>query len=220
MLSATTVLLDLDGTVVDSRSGIEASCRAALKALGHPSDVLDLSGLIGPPIEDIMRALLLPFNDNRIDQGVAAYRADYGSSGLYGSVLYDGILDALKALRRADARLMIATSKRRRFAIRILDHLGLSDLFEATYGSDEAGTLDHKPELLAHIIDRESLEPRHCVMIGDRRHDIAGARANQMKSLGVLWGYGSRKELETAGATDIVATPDRLPNVALSLACE
>ena len=155
--------------------------------------------------------------DNRIDEGVAAYRADYGEVGLYGSIPYDGIAEALATLRRSGARLFIATSKRSRFALRILDHLKLSDLFEAVYGSDDAGTLDHKPELIAHIVEREGLQPQQCVMVGDRRHDIAGARANKMPSLGVLWGYGSREELLTAGANGVVSRPDRLLDAALSL---
>ena len=213
-----TVLLDLDGMLVDSLPGIEASCRAALTALGHvPAPQLDIAALIGPPIEDIMHVLLAPYGDDRVAEGVAAYRADYGARGLLASAPYPGIPEALGALRAAGARLMLATSKRRVFAERILDHTGLAPRFAAVHGSEPGGALDHKPELIAHILARHDLDPAACVMVGDRRHDIAGAQANGMRALGVLWGYGSRDELEAAGADALVGDPADLAAAALAL---
>ena len=85
---------------------------------------------------------------------------------------------------------MPATSKRRDFASRILDHFGLAALFRGIYGSEPGGALDHKPELLAHILRRESIDPGAAVMVGDRHHDIDGARANGVPVIGVTWGYG------------------------------
>ncbi len=164
-----TILLDLDGALVDSLPGIEASGRAALAALGHPPDpALDIAAMIGPPIEEMMQ-------------------------------------------------LMLATSKRRVFAERILDHTGLATRFAAVHGSEPGGALDHKPELIAHILARHDLDAAACVMVGDRRHDIAGARANGMRGLGVLWGYGAREELEAAGADALVAAPHDLAAAALAL---
>jgi phosphoglycolate phosphatase len=216
---APAILLDLDGTLVESAPGIEASCRAALLALGHaPPPQLDMDGLIGPPIEEIMRNLLARYGDDRVADGVAAYRADYGERGLFGSTLYPGIADALIAMQQAGARLFIATSKRRRFAVRIIDHLGLSAMFEAIHGSEDGGALDHKPELLAHVLNRHGLMADQCVMVGDRKYDIVGARANAMRSVGVLWGYGSRAELEQAGANAIVEQTKALATVALAQA--
>ena len=213
-----TILLDLDGALVDSLPGIAASGRAALAALGHPPDPgLDIAAMIGPPIEEMMQLMLARYGDDRVAEGVAAYRADYGARGLLASAPYPGIPEALDALRAAGARLMLATSKRRVFAERILDHTGLAPRFAAVHGSEPGGALDHKPELIAHILARHDLDPAACVMVGDRRHDIAGARANGMRGLGVLWGYGAREELEAAGADALVAAPHDLAAAALAL---
>lgn len=214
-----TVLLDLDGALVDSLPGIAASGRAALAALGHPPDPgLDIAAMIGPPIEEMMQLMLARYGDDRVAEGVAAYRADYGARGLLASAPYPGIPEALDALRAAGARLMLATSKRRVFAERILDHTGLAPRFAAVHGSEPGGALDHKPELIAHILARHDLDPAACVMVGDRRHDIAGAHANGVRGLGVLWGYGAREELEAAGADALVAAPHDLAAAALALA--
>jgi phosphoglycolate phosphatase len=205
------VLLDLDGTLVDSAAGIYASCRAALQSLGHsPPPLLEVAGLIGPPIEEIMRVLLAQYGDDRVAEGVIAYRADYSERGLFGSSLYHGIPEALADVKQAGARLIIATSKRRKFAVRIIDHVGLADLFEDIHGSEDGGALDDKPELLAYIVARHALAPNECVMVGDRRHDVMGARSNGMRSIGVLWGYGTREELEQAGASTIIGHPEQL----------
>ena len=213
-----TVLLDLDGALVDSLPGIAASGRAALVALGHPPDPgLDIAAMIGPPIEEMMQLMLARYGDDRVAEGVAAYRADYGARGLLASAPYPGIPEALDALRAAGARLMLATSKRRVFAERILDHTGLAPRFAAVHGSEPGGALDHKPELIAHILARHALDAADCVMVGDRRHDIAGAHANGVRALGVLWGYGSRDELEAAGADALVGDPADLAAAALAL---
>jgi len=199
------VLLDLDGTLIDSRPGIGASCLAALRALGHsPDEALDITPFIGPPLEDMLRGLLRVYDDDRLDQAVLAYRQHYCESGFLGSELYSGIGDALEAMRQAGLRIYMATSKREIFARRIAEHLNLTGYFDAIYGSVHGGQLDHKPGLLAHVLSEQGLIASDALMVGDRRHDIVGAHAVRMRGLGVLWGYGSRDELETAGADDLV----------------
>jgi len=203
MSSVGSVLLDLDGTLIDSKPGIVASCLAALRRLGHhPSEALDIA--IGPPLEDVLRALLQSHGDDRIDQAVAAYRQHYGESGLLGSEPYPGICASLQQMRRAGLRIYLATSKREVFARRILENLKLATHFDGIYGSVPGGKLDHKPELLAHILSEQDICASRSLMVGDRRHDIVGAHAVKMRSLGVLWGYGSRDELEAAGADRLV----------------
>ncbi|MGV2184096.1 HAD hydrolase-like protein [Rhizobium rhizogenes] len=208
------ILLDLDGTLIASEPGILSSCRAALRSLGHETDpAMDIASIIGPPMEDVMRYLLQHFGDDRVTQGVDAYRQDYGARGLLLSEVYDGIPEALMAMSQF-AKLYLATSKRETFARRILENKGLDALFAGIYGSTPAGNIDHKPELIAHIMRENNLDRDRCIMVGDRRYDIAGAHANGMRSIGVLWGYGTREELESAGADRLIESPAELAEAA------
>lgn len=218
MCPARSVLLDLDGTLVDSQPGIVASCSAALRALGHdPGDAFEIKHAIGPPLEDILGALLKARGDDRIGEAVAAYRDHYGESGLLGSEPYPGISGALQEMRHAGLRIYLATSKREVFARRILENLKLATYFDGIYGSVPGGKLDHKPELLAHILSEQDICASHSLMVGDRRHDVIGAHAINMRGLGVLWGYGSRGELEAAGADRLVELTADLSRVVLSM---
>ena len=212
------VLLDLDGTLIDSYPGILASCVAALRALGHEADgTLDVRGAIGPPLEGMMQILLRSYGDDRVGEAVAAYRQHCGESGLLGCVPYPGIGESLEEMKRAGLRIYVATSKRAIFVGRILDHLKLAMYFDGVYGSIPSGELDDKPELLAHILSEQSLSPSDSLMVGDRRYDISGAHAVGMRGLGVLWGYGTRDELETAGADRLVDSPADLARTVLSM---
>jgi phosphoglycolate phosphatase len=212
------VLLDLDGTLVDSQPGILASCLAALRALGHePDETLDISRAIGPPLEDVMHILLQSYGDDRVGEAVAAYRHHYGERGFLGSVPYPGIGQSLDEMKRMDLRIYVATSKRAIFASRILDHLKLATYFDGIHGSVPGGELDHKPELLAHILSKHGLSPSRSLMVGDRRYDVSGAHAVGMRAVGVLWGYGTRDELETAGADQLVESPADLAPTVLAM---
>lgn len=208
------ILLDLDGTLVDSEPGIRDSCAAALRALGHPADGLEIAGLIGPPLEEIMAAILKRFGDDRVEEAVLAYRAHYGATGLLATTIYPGIEAMLDRLAALDVALYVATSKRRVFAQRILGHLGLAARFVGVHGSEPGGALDKKADLIAHVLTRHGLRAEHCLMVGDRRQDVLGARANGLAAVGVLWGYGDREELETAGARHVIERPDELVGIA------
>jgi phosphoglycolate phosphatase len=212
------VLLDLDGTLIDSYPGILASCLAALRALGHePDETLDIRHAIGPPLEEVMQILLQSYGDDRVGEAVAVYRQHYGESGYLGSVPYPGIGRSLEEMKRSGLRLYLATSKRAAFASRILEHLELAACFDGIYGSVLGGELDRKPELLAHVLSKHGLSPSRSLMVGDRRHDVSGAHAVSMRGLGVLWGYGTRDELETAGADQLVESPADLARTVLSM---
>jgi phosphoglycolate phosphatase len=212
------VLLDLDGTLIDSYPGILASCHAVLRALGHkPDDSFDIRRIIGPPLEEIMQILLSSYGDDRVGEGVAIYRKHYGESGFLGSVPYQGIGKSLEKMKQAGLLIYLATSKRAVFANRILDHLKFTAHFDGIYGSGPNGELDHKPEMLSHILSKHSLSPSHGVMVGDRRYDISGAHSVGMRGLGVLWGYGTRDELESAGADQLVESPADLARAVLSM---
>jgi phosphoglycolate phosphatase len=204
------ILFDLDGTLVDSEPGIVASCRAALRALGHRGDGLAVSDLIGPPLEEVMATVLARLGDDRVDAAVAAYRAHYGAEGLMATTAYPGVAAALERLASRGIPLFVATSKRTVFAERILANLGLVGRFAAVHGSEPGGAVDVKAELIADLMSRRGLRAERCLMVGDRRQDVAGARANGMAAVGVLWGYGDRAELAEAGAQRILAEPAEL----------
>jgi len=207
----TCVLLDLDGTLIDSKPGIVASYDATLRELGHaPDPDFDLTFVIGPVLEDIMGEVLAHYGDVRVEEAMAAYRRHYAEIGIFGVALYDGVEALLPALTAAGLRLFLATSKRTVFAARILEHLGLARYFDGIYGSEPDGSRDHKTGLIADILKREGIRPEVSAMVGDRRYDVAGAHANGLLAIGVLWGYGDRQELERAGAHLLVSRPAEL----------
>lgn len=208
------LLFDLDGTLVDSKPGILASCEAAMRALGHRPDGLDIDTLIGPPLETVMAEVLGRFGDDRVAEAVAAYREHYGSVGILQTTAYPGIAAALDDLVAARAGLYIATSKRTLFAKSILETLGLMDRFAGVCGSEPGGGHDSKAEVVAEAMRRHALRPDRCVMVGDRQLDVEGARANGVPTVGVLWGYGDRAELMAAGAARLIATPAELISIA------
>lgn len=208
-MANTMVLLDLDGTLSDSRPGIAASFRFTLGELGHDAATSgDLTWAVGPPIAVSMRRLLEQYGDDRVDRAVGVYRARYSDVGLYDCSVYPGIVGMLDALRSAGLKMCVATSKRRDFADRVIDHLGLRPYMEAVYGALPEGGLDDKQDLLAYILADQGLSPADTVMIGDRLHDMHAAQHNDIRSIGVLWGYGSQTELEASGAGAVAAVPD------------
>jgi phosphoglycolate phosphatase len=206
------ILLDLDGTLIDSRPGIAASCAAALRALGHaPDPAFDVTPLIGPPLPRVIARLLSHYGDDRIEPGIRVYRAHYGEIGLHMATVYPGISEALPHLS-ARARCFVVTSKRKDFASRIVASLAFADEISGVYGTEPDGSLDDKARLIAAVLRSECLDPNATVMVGDRSHDMIGARANGLRTIGVLWGYGSRDELEAAGADALATTPSDLVN--------
>jgi phosphoglycolate phosphatase len=202
------ILLDLDGTLSDSRPGIEACFRHTLTQLGHDPDAAgDLTWAVGPPIAVSLRRMLEPFGDDRVDTALTIYRERYSTVGLYDCAVYPGVVAMLDSAKAAGLTMCIATSKRRDFAERVMDYLGLRDYVRGVYGAEPGGGLDRKQDLLAHILTVERLTASACVMLGDRLHDIEAAKANAIRSIGALWGYGGRAELEAAGADAIAAAP-------------
>jgi phosphoglycolate phosphatase len=207
-MSERAVLLDLDGTLSDSRPGIEACFRHTLVELGHdPAAAGDLTWAVGPPIAVSLQRLIAPFGDDRVDQALTIYRAQYSAVGIYDCTVYPGVVAMLDGLRDAGYTMCIATSKRRDFAERVIDFLGLRAYLRGVYGAVPDGTLDRKQDLLVHILAAEDLTAASCTMVGDRYHDIEAAKANAIRSIGALWGYGGREELEQAGADAIAAVP-------------
>jgi phosphoglycolate phosphatase len=205
------VLLDLDGTLADSRPGIEACFRHMLAELGHdPAVAGDLTWAVGPPIAVSIARLLAQYDDDRVDLGVATYRTRYTTIGIYECAAFPGIPEMLAALTQAGRSLCVATSKRRDFAERVVDYLGFRPYLPLVYGALPSGGLDDKKDLLAEILRVERYDPKQTTMVGDRLHDIHAAQANALRSIGVLWGYGGQTELHAAGADVLVTSPAEL----------
>ncbi|MDB5479649.1 MAG: hypothetical protein JWO83_702 [Caulobacteraceae bacterium] len=207
----TTILLDLDGTLIDPAPGILGCCRQALEALGCPArPEEDLRWVIGPPLRGSFVRLL----DGRGDpeEALRLYRARYGETGLFEAGVYPGVVDALAALRARGLTLLVCTSKARPFAERIVEHFGLAPYLAGVYGAELDGRLDDKGDLIAHLLAAESLAPDAACMVGDREYDMRAAARHGIPGIGVLWGYGDAAELQGAGATALIASPTELPD--------
>jgi len=200
------LLFDLDGTLTDPGPGIVRSIEHALRGLGRcPGDFPDLERFIGPPLLDSFIELL--GDEEEASSAVELYRERFGAVGLFENRVYDGMESCLAELADRGFRMMVATSKPTVFAARIIQHFRLGDFFDRVFGSELDGRLAKKPDLISHILAVESLEREETLMIGDRSHDIAGAQANGIRSVGVLWGYGSFQELAGAGADRLCDSP-------------
>ncbi len=204
------LLVDLDGTLTDPAEGIVGSFRDALVAMGrHAPPAAELTWIIGPPLRRSFAELLGGPED--AEAALAVYRARYGSTGLFEASVYDGVPQALEALRRAGARLVLCTSKPRVYAVRILERFGLDRAFDAAYGAELDGRFDDKGDLIARILAEEAIAPETCVMWGDRKHDVIGAGRHGIPTIGALWGYGGEAELTAAGAAILCARPSEAP---------
>ena len=202
------IFFDLDGTLTDPYLGIQRCIDYALDALGEPLQD-DYRWAVGPPLRQSFADMV---GESLADRALAAYRERYADTGWSENTPYAGVHDALDALRSAGHRLFVATSKPHIFARRILEHFDLLELFEQVYGAELDGTRGDKTSLLAYALDRQRglVAP---VMIGDRRFDIEGAHANGLPAWGVLYGYGTREELQRAGAERLLHCISDLPGV-------
>jgi len=207
------LLFDLDGTMTDPFEGITRSIQYAMEKLGRIAPAAeDLRWCIGPPLVDAFKILLETDEEAAPNQAILFYRERYMTIGKFENRLIDGIPRVLETLAGSGYRLIVATSKPRSYTHDILDHFDLARHFDAVHGAEFDGTNSKKADLIRHIVREERVEPASAIMIGDRSHDIVGARANEVASIGVLWGYGDRAELEGAGATLIAERPEDLPS--------
>ncbi|WP_456735381.1 MULTISPECIES: HAD family hydrolase [unclassified Bradyrhizobium] len=204
-----TIYFDLDGTLTDPKPGITGSIQYALKKLGKAVPSQDeLTWCIGPPLHASLKALT--GTDALADQALLLYRERFSDVGLYENALYPGIHDTLAALAATSARIFVATSKPAVYATRIVEHFGLKPYFERVFGSELDGTRVDKRDLLRYALAETEVDPRQAIMIGDRSHDVVGARTNGMTAIGVLYGYGNEAELRDAGAHHVCAAHPEL----------
>lgn len=210
-LTTRVLLFDLDGTLTDPRPGIVGSLRFALDQLRIPSPSDDvLAGYIGPPLRGTFATLLDTSDSERIEEAVRLYRQRFANTGLYENTVYEGVPAMLDAVGHGASAAYVVTSKPAIYAERIVSHFKLDRHFRKVYGAELDGRWDDKAELLAHLLATEGVGPSEAVMVGDRAADIVAAKANEVRSIGVLWGYGSEAELTDAGADVLCGTPSEL----------
>ncbi len=202
------ILFDLDGTLTNPFEGITNSIKFALERLGIPSPE-DLSWCIGPPLQESFKKLI-PDSSISPETAVAIYREYFSEKGLLENVPYEGIEKVLQTLRECGHRLFIATSKPHIYAKKIVKSFGLDQYFEEIYGSELDGTRSSKKDLIEHILSEQKISKKTAIMIGDRKHDLIGANQNNVRAIGVSWGYGSIEELRAEHPWVIVYSREEL----------
>lgn len=209
------LFFDLDGTLTDSMPGIKNSFLYAFEKMNEekPSDEI-LSTFIGPPLYDTFKNLC-GYSEDKAEVAVKYYREYYKEKGFFENSVYDGIPELLKVLKDNGKHLIVATSKPEIFAVKILNHYSLEKYFEKICGSNFDESRSNKDEVIAYALNSVKADKEKTLMIGDRKHDIIGAKKNGIKSCGILYGYGSRKELEDAGADFIAENTQEIKNLLL-----
>jgi len=212
------VLFDLDGTLTDPKPGITGCIAHALARLGRRAPDSDtMHWCIGPPLHDTFARLLDTRDEGTIARAIALYRERFGTVGLFENALYPGIPEAVAAVRAAGLATYVATSKPHVYATRIVAHFGLAPLFDRVYGSELDGTRVDKGELIAYALVEEKLEAGRVVMIGDREHDLIGARRSGLRTIGVTYGYGTEEELRAHRPDALAHAPHAIPDLVATL---
>ena len=210
-----TILFDLDGTLTDPAEGITKAVEAALNHYGITvADRAALHKFIGPPLDESFPEFY-GFDAARTAEATEVFRAYFDRQGWRENIPYPGVEDMLRDLRAAGKRLLVATSKPEVFALRIMEHFGLAQYFDHICGAP----MDNQEGAKKAAVIRDSLrragveDLSTAVMVGDRRHDIDGARQAGLEAVGALWGYGDLQELEASHPVHIVESFDGLKKV-------
>lgn len=210
------LFFDLDGTLTDPALGITNSFKHALKCFGLEIPTYEkLCSFIGPPLVDTFRTQF-GFSEEKAALGVVKYREYFAEKGLLENAVYPGIPDLLSTMKDAGKKLVVATSKPEEYSVKIIEHFGLAQYFENVCGSLMDETRSKKDEVIEYALERNQIDDRgKILMIGDRKHDILGAKKTGLKSCGVLFGYGSMQELQNAGADYIAGNITELKDICL-----
>jgi phosphoglycolate phosphatase len=212
MVGYSVIMFDLDGTLSDSAPGILGSLRRAFDVNGVPRlDPQTERALLGPPFYESLPPLI---GEAALPDVIAAYREHYGRVGMYETTVYPGIRELLAGLRAQDVLLAVATSKPEAYAVPIVDYLCLTEFFETIGGDELDGSLRTKALVIGKVLARLGQpEPADVLMVGDRVHDVEGARAHGIAAIGAGWGYATPGELVAAHPLTICATPADLAEV-------
>ena len=209
-------LFDLDGTLTDPKIGITKALDYALTYMGIITENLDdLTKYIGPSLK---KSLNKDYNLSRedVDKAIVKYREYFSETGIYENNIYEGIPELLDKLKKLGKTIILATAKPTPYAIEILKHFELYKYFTFVAGSEFDGTRSEKVDVITYALEQCKItDLDNAVMIGDREHDILGAKYNKISSVGVLFGYGSKEELENAKADVIVDTVEKLEELLL-----
>lgn len=201
------VLMDLDGTITNPKEGITRSFQYALHHFGiEVADLDSLCEYIGPPLLDSFQ-FGFGFSPEKAQQAAIKYRERFTVQGLYENEVYPGMEEALQRLKEAGKVLIVATSKPEYLAVKILKHFGLDGYFDDICGADDDLHRNKKEDVIQYILERHELKDlSDVIMVGDRKYDIIGAKKCNLTSMGVLYGFGDRDEMEKAGADYIADT--------------
>jgi len=205
------ILFDLDGTLVDSSQGTVESIVYATEKMKWPTPGdATLRAFIGPPLLESF--IKLGKSQAEAEQAVKYYREYYQEKGMYENTVYPQIPATLKALVQAGVSLYVATSKPEYFAKQIIQHIDMASYFTGVYGASMDNRRSQKGDVIHYGLTKAAIQAETSVtmMVGDRSHDIVGAKANDLSSVGVLYGFGDRQELAKAGAAHIIAQPSEL----------
>ena len=208
-----TLIFDLDGTLVDPVVGIVRCMNYALTSMDFPPrNEKEITPYIGPPLQLALRGLSGTDDDQCVEQLIVAYRERYGEFGYLENTVYEGIHTMLGELKSHNLRLGVCTSKYHKYAIKILKEFNLFEYFDFVSGSDYHVA---KSEQLAELLSKNTIT-KNAVMIGDRNVDLTAAHANDLRGIGLLWGYGSRAELEAEKPDFIAKSPQELTDYLLA----
>lgn len=194
------ILFDLDGTLTNPEEGITNSVAYSLEYYGiHVEDKKSLRKFIGPPLKESYMTYY-GFDDKKAEEAVSKYREYFAPKGVFENEVYNNIPKVLQKLKDKGYKLVVATSKPAVYAKRIAEHFDLYKYFEDICGSELDGRRTNKAEVIKYALDKFNINKDDVIMVGDRLHDIVGAKNNGIKSIGVLFGFGSLEELKEAGA--------------------
>ncbi len=201
------IFFDLDGTLTESHTGIINSICYSLDKLGVTGyDRSELYKFIGPPLTDCYKSVF-GFSEEKSLKALYLYREYYTETGMFQNKVYDGIPQLLNSLKNNGKQLFVATSKPEEMAKEILEYFELSKYFTEIYGSTLDETRTDKASVIGYALQEAGIAERDkTAMVGDRKFDVTGAAKNGIKCIGVLYGYGTRKELCAAGAYRLADT--------------
>jgi len=208
----THLFFDMDGTLIDSKPGIFNSVYYTLKKLQIPESEwpADLNPFIGPPLRESFKSLF-GFSSEMAEHATITYREYYSAKGMHEYNVYPGIPEVLRKLTEAGFRLSLVTSKAEVFAKEIIKNTTFATLFQTVSGCEISGERSGKHELISYTLNKLGLQPsKQIMMIGDRFHDIKGARHAGISSAAVLYGYGSYEELTNEKPTLLINRPEEL----------